>query len=503
MKSRILFFILICIFSIHPTSKGQNSHWNLVIDEGYHTFLCSYLLERDSTYYLFGSTVDTIPTYEQGVSVSKISSKSAKRLSSVYYGEKDVLFTICQVNSLIHENNKIIIPLSKGNSGASVHLFSYDLDQSIYEKLKVIPSPESLSNFVFLSDFFSQGEFAYILCGIQTKDTNEPMILKINKVNWDYKYIRWKEKKDTIIQQKMAFHNGGIIVYATYHVAGFLNYGLLITFMDLDGNIIWEQKSPGVVTNNDIDHILPINDHEILISSNDFIYDYNIKNVTSRYAVMRYNTETKKPVWYTWWNEPRKENRTSESQIIKSTKSDHYFLMASDYIREDTLYYTSGKIVKFNNNGQKLWQKSYYHSSKWAVINEFINMIPTSDGNYLIGGWEGLSGNAWLVKIDEDGNILPIDTTSSIDQINITRDLPEIKIYPNPASHSIIINQGEISDMTYQLIDITGAVVKTIPLPHAHHHLVWDISEVASGTYILAMMKGTTLIGTKQVEVVK
>ncbi|MBL0100276.1 MAG: hypothetical protein IPP49_09690 [Saprospiraceae bacterium] len=35
------------------------------------------------------------------------------------------------------------------------------------------------------------------------------------------------------------------------------------------------------------------------------------------------------------------------------------------------------------------------------------------------------------IKIDEDGNIVPIDTTSATTQP--IRDLPDITIYPNPA----------------------------------------------------------------------
>jgi hypothetical protein len=57
--------------------------------------------------------------------------------------------------------------------------------------------------------------------------------------------------------------------------------------------------------------------------------------------------------------------------------------------------------------------------------------------------------------------------------------------------------------MTYQLTDINGAVVKMIPLPHAHHHVVWDISDVASGTYVLTMLQGGKVIGNRQQVVIR
>jgi hypothetical protein len=137
------------------------------------------------------------------------------------------------------------------------------------------------------------------------------------------------------------------------------------------------------------------------------------------------------------------------------------------------------------------------------LFNDFYYIISTSDGNYLITGYESLSRAPWLVKIDEDGNILPIDTTSAATDHNVQTTIPEIKIYPNPASHSIIINQGEITDMMYQLTDMNGAVLKTIPLPHAHHHVVWDISDVASGTYVLTMLQGGKVIGSRQQVVIR
>ncbi len=47
-----------------------------------------------------------------------------------------------------------------------------------------------------------------------------------------------------------------------------------------------------------------------------------------------------------------------------------------------------------------------------------------------------------VLLIDEHGDIVPIDTTSGTNQIDLT--IPDIKIYPNPATDYLIINQGEI-----------------------------------------------------------
>ncbi len=176
--------------------------------------------------------------------------------------------------------------------------------------------------------------------------------------------------------------------------------------------------------------------------------------------------------------------------------------MASDI---DSTMDSIGKVIKFNADGKKIWQKNYDFTTNQG-FNNFNNIISTTDSNYLIVGEifsVDLPQAPWLVKIDEDGNILPIDTTSTTTDHDVVSSIPEIKVYPNPASHSIIINQGEITDMTYQLIDMNGGIVKAISLPHAHHNVVWDISDVTSGTYILSMKQGEKLIGSRQQVVVK
>jgi hypothetical protein len=245
--------------------------------------------------------------------------------------------------------------------------------------------------------------------------------------------------------------------------------------MDTVGNMIWQYETPGISPIHEVKDIYPINDQEVLLASYDSFFDYTNHNLYSRWTVTRYDVVNKKIVWSNHWDEPRNPNIWGTAKIIKTKKEGEYFLMANDFT---------------TNQG----------------FNEFNNIIQTYDQNYLIVGSifsVNLPQSAWLVKIDEDGNILPLDTTSAAIDTDVVNQIPEVKLYPNPASHTIIINQGEITNMTYQLVDISGAAVKSMPLPHAHHHVVWDISDVASGTYVLTMMQGGKLIGSKQQVVVK
>ena len=300
------------------------------------------------------------------------------------------------------------------------------------------------------------------------------------------------------VMRKISNLEGNIITFGTVVGTQLATGKMYISKMDEQGNFIWQYETPSLSPIHNVKDIHPINEKEVLLASDDTFFDYSKLESLSRWTVTRFDVENKNIIWSKHWDEPRKPNIWFFSKIIKTKNEGEYFLMANDYIREDTMSYTTGKIVKFDEEGNRLWQKTYYYHKGKFYNNDFYNIISTQDQNYLIVGNENVITAPWLVKIDEDGNILPIDTTSAIADPNIQNIIPEIKIYPNPASHSIIINQGEITDMTYQLTDINGAVVKMIPLPHAHHHVVWDISDVASGTYVLTMLQGGNVIGNRQ-----
>ncbi len=65
-------------------------------------------------------------------------------------------------------------------------------------------------------------------------------------------------------------------------------------------------------------------------------------------------------------------------------------------------------MIKTDRDGHLLWERSYTEGN----FDEVLTTIPTSDGNYLIGGltFDGINGNGsadgWILKMDQDGNIL-------------------------------------------------------------------------------------------------
>jgi len=150
-----------------------------------------------------------------------------------------------------------------------------------------------------------------------------------------------------------------------------------------------------------------------------------------------------------------------------------------------------------------LWQRDYviYHNKPY-LPNMFHNIIQTTDGNYLIGGvTDDNRVAAWLVKINEDGHIIG-DTTSSVQwEKEDWKSL--ITIYPNPVSDVLYINQEDIRDVEYSLVDMAGREVARYKGNGTFQSTVWDISHLTEGSYYLRIFKDKKQIGSSKVIKVK
>ncbi|MEZ4912122.1 MAG: T9SS type A sorting domain-containing protein [Saprospiraceae bacterium] len=504
MQSKLIFVLYSLLLLISNKAYTQHSSWNLLLEKNVARFIGSQVYETDSFYIVVGTSIDTFGTDEQGFSASKVDKLSGKVVASRHYEEIDVEFDFnyCRKGFMIDDG--IYFPQTTNTKPFLLSLFKISTHDLSVEKLLNIPPPDTTSKYdMFLNDFGRINDDAFIAATYYTGEYNTPTFKSVEML---IKY-NVNTKKDTILEyldldeiyttQKIVNFNGNNLIFGTI-VGDLLATGkMAIFYLDPDGHQIWEYQTPSLSPIHDVKDIYPINDKEVLLASYDSYFSYADLNLYSRWTVTRYDVINKKIIWSNFWNEPHLPYIWSTAKIIKTKKDGEYFLMANDYEGHDTVSFAKGKVIKFNDKGQRLWQKNYFYNSQRGLSNDFYNIIRTSDGNYLIVGSENLIQSAWLVKIDEDGNILPIDTTSASQDKEISHGIPEVSIYPNPASHTIIINQGEITDMTYHLIDMSGVVIKTLPLPQAHHNVIWDITDVPTGTYAMTMTQRGIIIGSK------
>ena len=492
------YIIIFLLFLVHR-NFAQVKEWNLVVDKQIEDFYGFFTFENDSFYYVLGRAYDHFPTYEQGINISKIQKSDGLVIQSNYFDEDSMMLEFYTLNKIHIEDNNAIFPMFDLNK-YKMSIYNINLETLNVKNLNNIILPPNYTE-VFINDYIAIGQYLYIVIGLYDQVNTDRYILKVDKESYETKFIKLDDKNIRSPICLLPFNDGFITAFA---IAGdqIITGKIKLIYFSSEDEKLWEYESPTTVSNWACANLFPLNEREILFVSTDPLLNYSRLDVENRFSVMRFNTETKKIVWHTWWNEPRKFGIYFKGKIVKGFRENEYLLMANDGVKQDTFNYTTGKIVKFNDKGQRLWQKTYYHSNKWAVNNSFNDIIKTRDSTYLIAGAELRARSAWLVKIDEDGNLLPIDTTSAAVDFSANSDISEIKVYPNPASHSIIINQGDITDMHYQLIDMQGAVIKSLPIPYAHHNVIWDISDMDAGNYVLTMLQSGKVIGSKKVSLI-
>jgi hypothetical protein len=338
----------------------------------------------------------------------------------------------------------------------------------------------------YIHDLILHGDTTVYFAGLYAPDQTYPSVI--------YKYPAGKTKiisLDTISNfertgGKVDFlFNGNFLIFGAK--ISTISDQISVIEMDSCGSVVSEVLSPKNDIAFGVKEVIPLENQQYIIMAEASRFPTSVKNYFYHIIYM-YDHKTKKILW-TYKNPILASQQYSGGgRIIKghNEKEFLYCSMVNALGFTTDSFFTKGKVVKLKDNGEKVWEKVYYYSSNHNDGNEFHDLMATSDGHYMIGG--NIAPNRfipWLVKIDEDGNIVPIDTTSAT-TTPIT-SIPEITIYPNPAHDHIIINQGEQTDMTYTIYNMQGRAVLMQKISGSHQNTVWDISQLDPGAYVLSI----------------
>jgi len=500
---RINFIQFICLLAFcfsRSVSFSQNLFSNIYDHTNSHTDI-ELLYETDEHYYAIGRA-QALGKQEIGLTVSCHDKKTGEVCeSNIYTIEDEWIFTngrtpVFQVdNALVFGAcfNNVIIKLK------------YDLNSKSVSLLDSIVNP--LSGGYYLCDMALVGDTTiYHATVLQAGGINISSIIH-KYPDGSTKHTYLANPPDLIYSGGRFIRkpNGNFIIFGNLtNTKDFFRDYVVVTEVDTSGTIIREFRTP--VTDNVwyTSDICVINDKEVLILTKADAWDPIWEKRATIYWVYKFDLENYKVVWRKKYEQPVTSFVSSGAEIIKG-HNENEFLYCSHVAAEGVTldsFMTKARIVKIKSDGSKVWHKDYSYYNGDEKYNKFVTLIPTSDGNYIIGGSASSNvSKAWLLKINEDGDIVSIDTTSSaIDWSNA--DLSKnISIYPNPATDIIIINQGEISDVTYHIRDLKGTLIRTIHIKDSHHNVTWDISDIMSGTYIIEMVKDGARIGSKKVMV--
>ncbi len=214
------------------------------------------------------------------------------------------------------------------------------------------------------------------------------------------------------------------------------------------------------------------------------------------------------PVWQDDYN-PFHDGR----QIVKS--EDGGYVLGGIHIDTNTVPDDkSAFLAKVSEDGELLWQRRYKHLDLDFDDHELYDLRATSDGGYIFCGesedrWpaqeltEPPYQQGWLVKVDEHGCLVEdchlSDTVSEIEVEN----KEYFKASPIPASEYLNIYQArQVSPLAvYELYDLQGKLVKSIPVVDVKTTLMVDITDLPSGNYVLSLREGDKLIQSKKVTI--
>jgi len=179
-----------------------------------------------------------------------------------------------------------------------------------------------------------------------------------------------------------------------------------------------------------------------------------------------------------------KENYDIYQGICESHDKDGYIIVGESGV--------AGTYMKMSSDGDSIWY------NKITTLEENDNdalwdVIATSDGNYMATGYrfrttenDSISSvtQLWLIKFDENGDI--IDLSTSTDS-TITLDI-DVKVFPNPSSDIIYIQQKKINNLQYKLFDSTGKLLVSRLNSEANQTFILDVSQYNSGIYYLEII---------------
>lgn len=294
-------------------------------------------------------------------------------------------------------------------------------------------------------------------------------------------YIESSQKMDPL-------ENGNILISLSLFESDI--YQSRVNFIEVDtlGNIVWEylRESPSIACKDFLK--LPNGD---LVAT---FLEFNINEERKgRPVIVQINS-----VGETLWKSTIGGNLWSQNltdswyRIIESNESDGFIICGenTESITIDSSE-TYGVIAKISSDGDSLWYKRFSVVTDEPVSYHSITDLEKSSNGYVASGRvsykfleEGRPAlQSYFIKIDNNGNINP-DTTSTNDSVENLLSL-NIKIYPNPVSEHLYIDQTDVSNIKYQLLDSQGRLVKQFKAESSNQVLIVPVVDLAAGKYIL------------------
>ena len=267
-------------------------------------------------------------------------------------------------------------------------------------------------------------EISYIMNGIRVKGSADGIIMKCDadgNILWQN---LWGGNGNDQFYNVMPTKDNGVLVSgasSSTDIEGLSNKGdidAIILKYDKDGNVLWE-KSYGGSKSESFDNVVITENEDIIASGDTFSSD--IDGLTTKGTpdglIVKYDRDGN-ILWNKSWGGSGQEYFRS----LILTKDDGYVVVGETnslnpegLTTQATSRYTDAIIVKYDKDGNVLWQSSWGGTKD----DKFNSIALAKDGGYLVAGWfessniEGLPNKsnylapeAMIVKYNQNGKIM-------------------------------------------------------------------------------------------------
>ncbi len=168
-----------------------------------------------------------------------------------------------------------------------------------------------------------------------------------------------------------------------------------------------------------------------------------------------------------------------------------------------------GLLLRATSEGDSLWMRnySYYDEVIDSCRGRFWDVLPIEDGGFIMSGFAngpfggpyppGYSQDAWVVKVDSMGCVVPGCDATGVTEI-ITNLNDALTVYPNPAHGQvqvgitlpISLRNGQALQLTF--VSASGQVVLVHAAQEGSNEV--DIRALASGLYYVHLSNEKTWI---------
>ena len=175
-----------------------------------------------------------------------------------------------------------------------------------------------------------------------------------------------------------------------------------------------------------------------------------------------------------------------------------------------------GLLLRTTSAGDSLWMRNYSYFDEVidSCRGRFWDVLPTDDGGFIAAGFAngpfggpyppGYSQDAWVVKVDDMGCVVPGCDATGVAEI-VTNLLDALTMYPNPVPQGgpvtvqLALPEGFRKEpLRLSVVSAEGRLVEERDLSPHTSQFTLHISTYASGLYHLHLTRGTTwLSGAK------